>query len=130
MLDFLRNKVAKKEPHCLTNAIIDFAIMGVQTGWKVIKWSQPTCPKKAGGFYIYDKPTNILKNTIFACCIEDFTFKFNIGKLVTDPLNTPNKKMQLVVSTGDLFLKLQYGETLSLLASPKDQDWCFVCTPL
>ena len=52
MIDFLRDKVADKDLHCLTNAIVDVAIMGVQTGWRVIEWSQPTRPKKAKGFYL------------------------------------------------------------------------------
>ena len=54
MINWLINSVIGKDPDCLTHAIIDFLIMGIQTGWRGVEWAQPKDPTKHG-FYEYDK---------------------------------------------------------------------------
>lgn len=94
MIDFLLNGIIGMDLHCLINAITDFAIMGVQTSWRAIERSQPMCPKKAKGIYLYDKPTSKFKNKSYTCYIKDFTFKFNRGTFVTNILDTPIRKIK------------------------------------
>ena len=61
MIRYLRADLTGDDPHSFTNAIIDFLIIGFQTGWRGVQWAQPTCPGK-DGFYLYDKPTSKFGN--------------------------------------------------------------------
>ena len=92
MVEYLRANLIGNNTHLFfTNAIIYFLIMGFQTGWKGAKWVHSTCPEK-DGFYLYDKRSSKFENKIYACCKEDFTFKFSNGQSVSNPLTTPEHK--------------------------------------
>ena len=79
MINYLRSTVVGKNPHCLTCALINFAVLAVQTAWRGVEWVQPKNPRIKGQlkleFYEYDNATSKFENIIYACCVEDFTFK-------------------------------------------------------
>ena len=56
-----------KNPHCLTCALIDFAVLAVQTAWRGVEWVQPKNPRIKGKvkleFYEYDNATSKFDNT-------------------------------------------------------------------
>ena len=79
------NSVQVKDLHCFTHAIINFLIMGIQTGWRGVEWAQPKCPMKHG-FYEHKKASIKFDNQIYALCIEDITFKYASGRIVTNSL--------------------------------------------
>ena len=37
MISWLNNSVTGKDPDCFTHTIIDFLIMGIQTGWRGVE---------------------------------------------------------------------------------------------
>ena len=110
-----------KDPHYLVNALVDFLIMGTQTGWRGVKWAQPVDPGK-NGFFLYDKKSIRFKNMIYACCIEDFVN----GTTVTDP----TKALPATVASCRVrwrFQKnLQHGQWIEFAGSPLTPTWCFV----
>ena len=85
MIIWLIKSVTGKDHDCFTNAIIDFLIMGIQTGWRGVEWAQPKDPTKHG-FYEYDKPSSPFENRVYALCIEDIRFKYANGKIVKDSM--------------------------------------------
>ena len=89
MIIWLINSVLGKDPDCKTHAIIDFLIMGIQTGWRGVEWAQPQDPTKHG-FYEYYKASSQFNNRIYALCIKDITFKYANGRIVKDPMSVPD----------------------------------------
>ena len=78
LINYLRSLVVGNNSHSLTCALIDFAVLACQTGWRGIEWLQPVNRRRSDKleFYEYDNATSKFENIIFACCIEDFTFKY------------------------------------------------------
>ena len=85
MIIYLINFMRRKDPHCFTNFIIDFFIMGIQTGWRGVEWAQPKCPL-INGFHKYDNPFSKFVNQIYTLYIKDFMFKYASGRIVTNPM--------------------------------------------
>ena len=85
MIIWLVKSVTGKDPDCFTNTIIDFLIMGIQTGWRGIEWAQPKDPTKHG-FYEYEKSSSPFENRVYALCIENIRFKYANGRIVKDPM--------------------------------------------
>ena len=65
MIKYLMDLMVGKDPHCLVNALIDFLIMGTQTGWRGVEWAQPV-DSVMNGFFLYDKKSSSLENMIYA----------------------------------------------------------------
>ena len=125
MITYLMDSMVGKDPHCLVNALIDFLIMGTQTGWRGVEWAQPVDPT-INGFFLYDKKSSRFENMIYACCIEDFVFKRANGTTVPDP----TKALPATVASCRVrwrFQKnLQHGEWIEFAGSPLEPTWCFV----
>ena len=85
MIIWLIKCVTGKDPACFTNAIIDFLIMGIQTGWRGIEWAQPIDPTKHG-FNEYDKPSSPFENRVYALRVEDIRFKYATIRIIKDPM--------------------------------------------
>ena len=61
MIIWLINSTKGKNLHCFTYIIIDFLIIGIQTGWRGVEWAQPKCQIK-NGFYEFDKSSSKFVN--------------------------------------------------------------------
>ena len=84
MIIYLMESMVGKDPRCFRNALVDFLIMGTQTGWRDVEWAQLLDPEKHS-FYLYDKKSSQFTNLIYACCIEDFIFKCVNETTVANP---------------------------------------------
>ena len=130
MINYLRTLVVGKNPHCLTCALIDFAVLAVQTAWRGIEWVQPKNPRIKGKvkleFYEYDNATSKFDNTIYACCVEDFTLKRKCGRVIQDPLSVPISEIAVCTIRWRFQKNLQHGQEIDFQASPADPEWCFV----
>ena len=114
-----------KDPHCLVNALIDFLVMGTQTGWRGVEWAQPVDPVK-NGFFLYDKKSSRFENMIYACCIEDFVFKRANGTTVTDPTKALPATVASCWVRWRFLNNLQHGQWIEFIGFPLKPTWCFV----
>ena len=89
---------------------------------------QPSNPRKNGKleFYEYDNATSKFEDIIYACCIEDFTFKRIRGKLIKDPLSVPISEVAACTVCWRFQKNLQHGQKIDFQTSPSDPEWCFV----
>ena len=126
MITYLCTLVADKDHHSMMRASSNFCIICSQIGWREVEQAQLIYSQKANGFHLYKKATSKFANKIYACCIEDYTFKHKYGKHVHNLL-TISVHLVVVCAVCWRFQKnLMYRHIIELQALPADLEWCFV----
>ena len=129
MIIWLIKCVTGKDPDCFTQAIINFLIMGIQTGWQGVEWAQPKDPTKHG-FHEYDKPSSPFENRIYALCIKDIRFKYANGRIVTDPMIVADANVARTVIRWRYQKNLNHGQEIKFEASLSNPRFCFCLAAL
>ena len=129
MVNWLINSVQGKDPHCFTHTVIDFFIMGIQTGWQGVEWAQPKRPIKHG-FFFYNKTCSTFENRIYALCIKNITFKYASNRIVTNPLTVADANVTRTVICWRYQKNLNHVQKIEFETSPTDQKFCFVLAAL
>ena len=129
MIVWLSDSAKGKDPDCFTNALVDFLIMGTQTGWRGVEWAQPKDPRKHG-FYEYDKPTSPFTNRVYALCIEDLKFKHADGRIVQDPMTVADADVARTGVRWRYQKNLNHGEEIEFEATPSNPKFCFCLAAL
>ena len=125
MINYLRKTSLQADKHGHNNSIIDWAVVGSQTGYRGKEWIQTSDPLKHG-FTMYKHPTSIFKNMIYACCREDFFYQFKNLQAVPKPLETPQHLIAAVGLRWRYQKNGQHGQMIYFQATLNTIDWCIV----
>ena len=123
MIIWLIKSAVRKD---LDSALCDFLIMGIQTGWREVKWAQPKEPT----FYEYDKPTSPFENRVYALCIEDKKFKYANGRIIKDPMTVADTNDARTLIGWQYQKNLNHGQEIELKASSSNPMFCFFLAAL
>ena len=129
MIIWLINSVLGKDPDCITHAIIDFLIIGIQTGWRSVEWAQPQDPTKYG-FYKYNKASRPFENRIYALCIEDRKYKYTNGRIVTDSISVADADVARTVICWRYQKNFNHGQEIEFEISSSNLMFCFCLAAL
>ena len=129
MIIWLIKLVAGKDRNYFTIALCDFFIMGIQTGWRGVKWAQPNNPSRHG-FYEYDKPSSPFENRVYALCIEDIKFKYANSRIIKDPMTVADEDVACTVIRWRYQKNLNHGQEIEFKASPSNPMFCFCLAAL
>ena len=116
MIRWLADQAKATHVDSLENAIVDWLIVGLHTGYRSIEWCQEKNPEKHG-FYRADDPDK----SIYAVCANDITFNDATGKRCHDQLDP---KAVIFNETFRFQKNKEHGQIKSFAKNTKTPDLC------
>lgn len=131
MIAWLRRHGINKDKDCYVNALVDWVVLGLHTGYRDVEWCQQVDPTKHG-YYEYETITK-WKNQIYACCPGDLNFMGSttgqLSGLEHQPTaweiarDTPIGELAATKIRWRYQKNLFHGEEIDFVANP-DSDFC------
>lgn len=136
MIAWLRQQGVGLDKDGFINALVDWLIIGLNTGYRSIEWCQDDNPN-VKGFYQYETPGQF-DNLTYACCPGDFNFvghKANLLSAADDSRSTLPPAWQVanahpVTAFAATEIRwryqknLEHGEKIEFVANTIDPNFC------
>ena len=131
MISYLRKISKRRHEDNLTEALVDWLVLGLTTAYRGIKWCQTKDPTKQNSsgfknrFRLYKDKVEYTDNPIYAKCIGNWTFYDQNDIKIKNPLNVDPNEIKTVRDWYRYQKNLSLNNTtLVYAATPEAPDWC------